>query len=71
MISKLSDKDFKRWLDRRELTTPALLADPHYGPMMRAKGAEAELAQMRIEWRERQERARARKLKDEASFGES
>lgn len=38
---------------------------------MRAKGAEEELRQARIEWRERQERARARRLKYEASFGES
>lgn len=38
---------------------------------MRAKGTEEELRQARIEWRERQERARARKLKYEASFGES
>lgn len=70
MISNLSDKAFKRWLDSREETTPALLADPHYGPIMRSRGAEEELVQMRIEWRERQERARARKLRYEASFGE-
>ncbi|MFK4482069.1 hypothetical protein [Curtobacterium sp. RIT-PI-V] len=71
MISRLTDEEFKRWLDNREMTTPRLLASPHYGPLMRAKGAEEQLAQMRLEWRERQERARARKLKYEASFGES
>lgn len=70
MISKLSDRSFKRWLDALELTTPHLLADRHYGPIMRAKGAEEELRQARIEWRERQERARARKLRYEASFAD-
>lgn len=49
---------------------PHLLADPHDGPLMRAKGAEEELRQARIEWRERQERARARRLRAEASFAD-
>ncbi|WP_139166364.1 hypothetical protein [Curtobacterium sp. UNCCL20] len=66
----MSDRTFKRRLDRRELTTPALLASEHYGPILRAQGAQAELEQMRIEWRERQERARARKLRYEASFAD-
>ncbi|TCK65541.1 hypothetical protein [Curtobacterium sp. PhB136] len=70
MISEESDKDFKRHLDVLELTTPKLLAHHHYGPMMRAQNAEEELRQARMEWRERQERARARKLRYEASFAD-
>jgi hypothetical protein len=70
VISDMSDRTFKRRLDRREYTTPRLLASAHYGPILRAQGAEEELAQMRIEWRERQERARARKLREEASFAD-
>ncbi|WP_422874704.1 hypothetical protein [Curtobacterium sp. RRHDQ66] len=53
-----------------EICIPDLLDDPHYGPLMRAKGRDVELAELRAEWRERQERARARKLKDEASFAD-
>ena len=70
MISKMGDQEFKRRLDLRELTTARLLASAHYGPILRAQGAQEELEQMRIEWRERQERARARKLREEASFAD-
>lgn len=70
MISEASDEAFKRWLDVLEFTTPALMADPHYGPIKRARGDEEELRQLRAEWRERQERARARKLREEASFAD-
>ncbi|WIB77850.1 hypothetical protein DEJ28_01775 [Curtobacterium sp. MCPF17_002] len=66
----MSDRSFKRWLDCLEFTTPTLLASPHYGPIVRARGVEEELRQARIEWRERQERARARKLRYEASFAD-
>ncbi len=70
MISTISDRAFKKRLDRAELCVPPLLADPHYGPLMRAEGADRELDDMRAEWRERQERARARKLRWEASIAE-
>ncbi len=70
MISKHSDRAFKRWLDSMEHCYPILLADRDYGPIMRARGAEEELRQARIEWRERQERARARRLRWEASMSE-
>ncbi|OIH92581.1 hypothetical protein [Curtobacterium sp. MCBA15_001] len=70
MISDLSDKAFKRWLDVLEMTTPPLLASTHYGPMLRAQNAEQELEEARTEWRERQERARARALKAEASYAD-
>ncbi len=70
MISDESDASFKRHLDILEFTTPPLLASDHYGPLMRAQNAEQELLDARAEWRERQERARARKLKDEASFAD-
>lgn len=70
MISKMSDAEFKWRLDMAEMCLPDLLDDPHYGPIMRRKGSDVELAELRAEWRERQERARARKLKDEASFAD-
>jgi hypothetical protein len=70
MISKLSDRQFKHRLDMAEICIPDLLEDPHYGPLMRAKGRDVELRELRAEWRERQERARARKLKYEASFAD-
>ncbi|WP_175472091.1 MULTISPECIES: hypothetical protein [unclassified Curtobacterium] len=46
------------------------MGSSHHGQLMRAKGAEEQLRQARIEWRGRQERARARRLRHEASFGE-
>jgi len=70
MISKMSDREFKHRLDLRELTTARLLASTHYGPILRAQGAEEQLERMRTEWREREERARARKLRWEASISE-
>uniref|UniRef100_A0A942SYV6 Uncharacterized protein n=1 Tax=Neobacillus citreus TaxID=2833578 RepID=A0A942SYV6_9BACI len=70
MISDEDDDTFKRRLDRMEFRTPLLLAHPHYGPLMRQKGAVERLEAMRIEWRERQERARARQLRWEASISE-
>lgn len=70
MISKESDEDFRMRLWRAELCIPRLLAHPHYGPLMRAKGRDVELAELRAEWRERQERARARALKAEASYAD-
>jgi hypothetical protein len=70
MISREDDASFKRRLDHMERSWPILLADPHYGPLMREKRAEERLAAARIEWRERQERARARRLRWEASVSE-
>ncbi|WP_413600138.1 hypothetical protein [Curtobacterium sp. Curtsp57] len=70
MISKLSDHEFKRRLDDAELCIPRLLESEYYRPIMIAKGRDVELAELRAEWRERQERARARKLKYEASFAD-
>ncbi|WP_420369592.1 hypothetical protein [Curtobacterium sp. L1-20] len=66
----MSDRDFKRRLDYAELCIPPLLADPHDGPRVRAEGGDRELAALRAEWREREERARARRLKWEASIAE-
>lgn len=70
MISDEPDETFKARLDRMERRTPSLLAHPHYGPLLRAKGGVERLAAMRIEWREREERARARALRWEASISE-
>lgn len=70
MISEMSDRAFKKRLDMRELCVPPLLEDPHYAPLVRAMGADRELAELRAEWRERQERARARRLRAEASFAD-
>ncbi|WP_439693501.1 hypothetical protein ACRQ4B_04505 [Curtobacterium sp. SP.BCo] len=70
MISDEPDERFKARLDRLERSTPRLLADPHYGPLLRAEGGVEFLDEMRIEWREREERARARKLRWEASISE-
>ncbi|MCJ1715946.1 hypothetical protein ACLBWP_17605 [Microbacterium sp. M1A1_1b] len=70
MISDKSDAEFQLSLWRAELCIPRLLAHPHYGPLMRAKGRDVELAELRAEWRERQERARARALVYEASFAD-
>ncbi|MDP4334011.1 hypothetical protein Q7F20_11590 [Curtobacterium sp. A7_M15] len=70
MISDEDDWSFKARLDRMERRTPKLLANPHYGPLVRAAGDLERLEEMRIEWRERQERARARKLRWEASISE-
>jgi len=70
MISDEDDHTFKQRLDRMERRTPILLADPHYGPLIREAGDLERLEAMRIEWRERQERARARQLRWEASISE-
>lgn len=70
MISDQSDEDFRLRLWRAEVCIPRLLVHPHYGPLMRAKGRDVELAELRAEWRERQERARARALRYEASFAD-
>ncbi|WP_144764654.1 hypothetical protein [Curtobacterium sp. 9128] len=70
MISKLSDRAFKERLDRAELCIPALLESEYYRPIMLAKGRDVELQELRAEWRERQERARARRLRYEASFAD-
>ncbi len=70
MISDIDDREFKRRLDRMERNYPSLLADPHYGPLLRAEGGPERLAAARREWREREERARARRLRWEASVGE-
>jgi len=70
MISDEPDDTFKARLDRMERRAPILLADPHYGPLYRAKGGPELIEEMRIEWREREERARARKLRWEASITE-
>ncbi|MFJ3035295.1 hypothetical protein ACIPC2_12890 [Curtobacterium pusillum] len=70
MISDEDDTSFKARLDRMERRTPSLLANPHYGPLVRAAGDLERLAEMRTEWREREERARARKLRWEASISE-
>ncbi|MBT2502517.1 hypothetical protein [Curtobacterium sp. ISL-83] len=70
MISKLSDRAFRQDLEDAERCLPRLLADPHYGPILRARGADQELDDMRREWRERLERQRARRLRYESSFAE-
>lgn len=70
MISDDDDVRFKRRLDGMERRFPILMADPHYGPLMVQEGHVELLAEMRIEWREREERARARKLRWEASISE-
>jgi hypothetical protein len=66
----MSDAAFKRRLDAMEEDYPVLLAHPHYGPILRRQGAEERWERMRKEWREREERARARRLRYEASFAE-
>lgn len=70
MISDLDDEAFERRLEAMEHDYPVLLAHPHYGPLLRAKGGMARLEAARIEWRERQERARARRLREEASWAD-
>lgn len=66
----MDDERFFELFARVERSTRKLLEDPHYGPIIRSDGSLAELEQMRIECREREERARARKLRAEASFAE-
>ncbi len=70
MISTMSDTEFKQWLDGMEVAVPRLLASTHYGPLARARGDDERLRRARIEWRESEERARARKLRWEASISE-
>jgi hypothetical protein len=71
MISKKSDAEFDRELEMAELSIPRLLDDPHYGPLARRRGLDRRLDALRAEARERQERARARALRREASMAES
>ncbi|MFJ4295252.1 hypothetical protein [Curtobacterium sp. NPDC089689] len=70
MISDMEDDRFFELFARYERSTLRLLQDPHYGPIIRSDGSLAELEEMRVERREREERARARKLRAEASFAE-
>lgn len=70
MITDEDDLRFKQRLDRMERRVLRLMAHPHYGPLMVQEGRVERLEEMRIEWRERQERARARKLRWEASISE-
>lgn len=70
MISDEDDRRFKQRLDRMERRFPSLMSDPHYGPLMIQEGHVELLEEMRIEWRERQERARARQLKWDASIAD-
>lgn len=70
MITDMEDERFFEILARLERSTSRLLRDPHYGPIIRSDGSLAELEEMRVEGREREERARARKLRAEASFAE-
>lgn len=70
MISDLDDEAFERRLEAMERNYPRLLASEHYRPLMLAKGGMAPLEAARIEWRERQERARARRLREEASWAD-
>ncbi|KTR42746.1 hypothetical protein NS263_01585 [Curtobacterium oceanosedimentum] len=73
MITDEPDDLFKRRLDMMERIYRSLCAHPHYGPLM-VQQNEAELIEdLRQEWRERQERARARKghdLREDASLSE-
>ncbi|MDM7893148.1 hypothetical protein [Curtobacterium caseinilyticum] len=74
MITDESDRAFKQRLTRVERAFASLLADPHYGPLMHEDGRPEFLADLRQEWRERQERARTDKVQDlreEASLAES
>jgi hypothetical protein len=70
VISDEDDWRFKQRLDRMERRFPSLMAHPHYGPLMIQEGHVELLEEMRIEWRERQERARARALKWDASIAD-
>ncbi|WP_182047686.1 hypothetical protein [Curtobacterium sp. ME26] len=74
MITDESDRLFKRRLEMVERAFEHLLADPHYGPLMLEDGRPEFLADLRQEWRERQDRARAHlvhDLREEASLAES
>ncbi|PCN47816.1 hypothetical protein Csp2054_10660 [Curtobacterium sp. 'Ferrero'] len=66
----MDDERFFQLCARFERSTARLLRDPHYGPIIRSDGSLAELEEMRIERREREERARARELRAEASLAE-
>ncbi|WP_152999495.1 hypothetical protein [Curtobacterium citreum] len=70
MITDEPDWRFKQRLGMLEMAWPRLLADPHYGPLMHSTGRVHLLDEFRQEWREREERARARRLRWEASVGE-
>ncbi|MFJ4220218.1 hypothetical protein [Curtobacterium luteum] len=70
MIGELEDERFFEVFARYERSTLELLQDPHYGPIIRSDGSLERLEELRIERREREERARARKLRAEASLAE-
>lgn len=70
MITKESDENFKFWLDRMEENYVVLSADPHYRPIIEREDMLGFLHELRSEWRERQERARARQLRADASAAE-
>ena len=73
MITDEPDDLFKRRLARVERAVANLLADPHYGPLVEPEGRLELLEDLRQEWRERQERARARErddLHEDASLAE-
>ncbi|MEK6309672.1 MULTISPECIES: hypothetical protein [Curtobacterium] len=70
MISEMDDDRFFDLVKRFERSTLSLLKDPHYERVVRADGWVERLEELRAERREREERARARKLRAEASFAE-
>lgn len=70
MISEMEDDRFFEVVARMERNILSLLEDPHYGRLIRSDGWLDRLEELRTERREREERARARKLRAEASFAE-
>ena len=73
MITDEPDDLFKRRLDMMERIYRSLMAHPHYGPLMVEQREVELLEDLRQEWRERLERARAHDvhdLREEASLAE-
>ncbi|KTR08858.1 hypothetical protein NS184_04925 [Curtobacterium luteum] len=70
MIGDMDDERFFEVFARYERSTLELLQHPHYGAIIRSDGSLERLEELRVERREREERARARKLRAEASFAE-